>query len=163
MQAGNQQSRDPAPPSTCDPLTHRRGWSKEREEAGEKVGVLCVLLEEGDRDGGEDLSRCTATLLQTSPPHLQRTKQHIRPLMDRLTFSPTAPGRPSSPSSPWWRDKLLHMLFPARLASTVCAQIYIFSTKFSLKRFFFLYECGCLTFIPAPPGRPGAPGGPGGP
>lgn len=47
------------PPSTCEPITHRRGWSKVREEAGEKVGVLSVLLEEGNKHGGENLSGCT--------------------------------------------------------------------------------------------------------
>lgn len=44
------------PPSTCEPITHRRGRRKVREEAGEKAGVLRVLLEEGDKHGGQDLS-----------------------------------------------------------------------------------------------------------
>lgn len=80
------------PPSTFDPLTHRRGWSKVREEAGEKAGVLCVLLEEGNKHGGENLCGCTC----------HNFDQEETVFNYKVTFSPTDPGRPSSPLSPWW-------------------------------------------------------------
>lgn len=46
-------------PQYLQPSRLRRGWSKVREQAGEKAGVLWVLLEEGNKNEGENLSRCT--------------------------------------------------------------------------------------------------------
>ncbi len=46
-------------PQYLRPITHRRGWSKVREQAGEKVVVLRVLLEESNKHGGDNLSGCT--------------------------------------------------------------------------------------------------------
>lgn len=47
------------PPQYLQPITHRRRWSKVREQAVEKVGVLRVLLEEANKHGGQNLSGCT--------------------------------------------------------------------------------------------------------
>ena len=39
-------------PQYLQPITHRIGWSKVREEVVEKVGASCVLLEERNKKYG---------------------------------------------------------------------------------------------------------------
>lgn len=87
------------PPSTCEPITHRRGWRKVREEAGEKVGVLRVLLEEGDKHGGQDLcgvhdnvtlvTSKSTTLNSPSLPTLLEGRARRRHPGDRKTHNHT--------------------------------------------------------------------------
>lgn len=42
--------KKPDPTQYLLPITHRRGWGKEREEVIERVGVRCVLLEESNKE-----------------------------------------------------------------------------------------------------------------
>lgn len=66
----NHHSRDM--PQDHQPITHRRGWSKVREQAGEKAGALCVLLKESNKECEEYMDGPPSTTFsyQFSGEHL---------------------------------------------------------------------------------------------
>lgn len=133
----NHQSRDP---QYLSPITHRRGWSKVREQASQKV--FRVLLEEGNKHAEAIWMRRPFVILISAQErifiHVWDIDFTLKDKNSDITFSPAGPGRPSSPLSPWRWTIFKYKLqghctcFLAMLAASLPARLETLSLSYEL-------------------------------